>query len=254
MENVFHAFLTAALAGLSTGLGGLAVLALRRPGRDPLAFAEGFAGGVMTAVALEDMLPHAVQGYLGSFSPLRAALASASLLVMGMLTAFLLARCVPEAAELASDGRGNAVRTAAVITAAIILHNMPEGVLTMFAGYADPPLGLTLALAVAMHNIPEGIAVAVPVWCATGSRAKGALLALASGLAEPLGAALIFFPARRFLSPLFLDGLLAFIAGVMLYVCAAELFPEGFSARRASAALGVCAGVLAMHFTCVVTG
>lgn len=252
---MLHAFLTAALAGLSTGLGGLAVFLVRRPDRRVTAFSMGFAGGVMTAVSLGDMLPHAAEGYLAVTTPLRAAGASASLLALGLLAGFLLDRCVPEAGELASGERGGAVRAAVVVAVSIVLHNLPEGILTMCAGYADPKLGLTLALAVAMHNVPEGVAVAVPVWRASGSRAKGALCALASGLAEPLGALLVFFPVRRFLTPLFLDGLLALIAGVMLYVCAAELFPQGYAAsKKGCVCAGVCAGALLMHVTGVLTG
>ena len=249
---MLNAFLIALAAGLSTGVGGLAVYALRRPDR-ALPFSLGFAAGVMATVALEDMLPHAVSGYAQALTLSRAALASSALLAMGMLCAFLLERCIPEATELSQSGSG-LLRTAIVVTASIVMHNLPEGVLTMFAGYADPKLGLTLALAVAMHNIPEGIAVAVPVWCATGKKARGALLALASGLAEPLGAALLLVPARGWVTPLFLDGMLAFIAGVMLYVCTDLLAAAsaGKSAGRVSA--GVCAGVLAMHLTCVLTG
>lgn len=248
---MLHAFWIAALAGLSTGLGGLTVLLPRRPGRRALAFSMGFAGGVMAAVSLADMLPHAAEGYLGSMAPLRAAGACGSLLAMGMLAALLLARCVPDAAELASGPEGGALRTAVVVTAAIVLHNLPEGVLTMFTGYADPALGVQLAAAVALHNIPEGVAIAVPVWHATRSRWKGAALALASGLAEPLGAAAAFLPARGLLTPLFLDGMLAFIAGVMLCVCAAELLPAGYAHARGTCAAGVCAGALVMLCTCV---
>ena len=79
------------------------------------------------------------------------------------------------------------MRTALITGAALLLHNFPEGVLTLFAGTADPALGLRTALAIALHNIPEGLAVAVPFAYATNSRAKGVLAALVSGLAEPAG-------------------------------------------------------------------
>ena len=101
---------------------------------------------------------------------------------------------MPEESELADrfgqgrdPARAAAMRTALITGAALLLHNFPEGVLTFFAGTADPALGLRTAAAIALHNIPEGLAVAVPFAYATRSRAAGVLAALVSGLAEPFG-------------------------------------------------------------------
>ena len=39
-----------------------------------------------------------------------------------------------------------------VTTAAIVLHNLPEGILTLFTSYASPTLGATLTLAIALRR------------------------------------------------------------------------------------------------------
>ncbi len=259
---MLYAFAVSALAGLSTGLGGLVVLFIRRPGPGVMAFSLAFAGGVMTTVSLADMIPHAVETYAAGGLPLYAAgLQATSLMVMGMLVALALARCIPEpepTALVAGGGRvgeGRAVtpgvlHSAMVTTAAIILHNLPEGILTLFSSYQDRALGGALALAIALHNIPEGIAISVPVSCATGSRARGVLYALASGLAEPLGAGIAFCFLQGFLSPTFLNGLIALIAGVMLWVSAAELLPQAFAQPGPRAkgwgVTGFCVGAAVM--------
>ena len=90
------------LAGLSTGLGGLVVLLFKRPRARMMAFSMGFAGGVMLTVSLSDMLPHTVETYSDTMGRFPAALASASLCVMGMLIALLLERCIPDEKELAA--------------------------------------------------------------------------------------------------------------------------------------------------------
>ena len=235
------------LAGLSTGLGGLVVLLFKRPRARMMAFSMGFAGGVMLTVSLSDMLPHTVETYSDTMGRFPAALASASLCVMGMLIALLLERCIPDEKEIAARPDGHAargtpainpgaLRSAMVTTAAIVLHNLPEGILTLFTSYASPTLGATLTLAIALHNIPEGIAISVPVYYATNSRVRGALYAL-----------LAFFLLRSFISPLFLNGLIATIAGIMIYVSISELIPEGFSyGRRGYTVGGLVAGILAM--------
>lgn len=245
---MLYALMITTLAGLSTGLGGLIVLCCRRPGARMMAFSLGFAAGVMCTVSLSDMLPHTVADYETVMTRAQGALASGSLCVMGMVCAMLLARLVPEPQAQARDTKATALHSAMITTLALVLHNLPEGVLTLFTGVAAPTVGMALALAIALHNIPEGVAIAVPVYYATGSRAKGFLYALASGLAEPLGAVLAFWLLSGFLTQLFLNGLIAFIAGVMLYVSFSELIPESFSyQKRLFAVAGLCVGTLVMH-------
>lgn len=146
-----------------------------------------------------------------------------------------------------SKTRAAALRGALATMAAIVLHNLPEGILTLFTNAASSALGPSLALAIALHNIPEGIAVAVPVYYATRSRAKSLALALGSGLAEPVGALAAFCLLRGLFSPLFLNGLLALVAGVMLQVSFAQLLAAGFSFGKNSAcAAGLAVGTLCM--------
>ena len=156
------------LAGLSTGLGGLLAV-LCPPSERLLAASAGFAGGVMLTASLADLMPEALAFYGGYLPPLACGGAVVSLLALGMLTAGLLGRLLPEEAALAArfgkngdPARAAAMRTALVTGLALLLHNFPEGVLTFFAGTADPSLGLRTAAAIALHNIPEGLAVAVP--------------------------------------------------------------------------------------------
>ena len=130
---------------------------------------------------------------------------------------------------------------------ALLLHNFPEGVLTFFAGTADPSLGLRTAAAIALHNIPEGLAVAVPFAYATRRRTAGVLAALVSGLAEPLGAVLAWLFLRRLFTPGFLNGTVVLAAGVMVWVALAQLLPGALHpAHRTAGILGAAVGCLLM--------
>lgn len=241
-----HAFLLSLAAGLATGLGGLAGAVLRRPGPRARAFSLAFAAGVMLAVCLEDLAPHAASAWAGAGAAAWAAWGRCGcLLALGMAAGGAMARCLPEPAPAAGID-GEALRSALAVAAALALHNLPEGMLTLLSAYENRSLGAAMALAVGLHNIPEGLAVAVPVAAATGSRVRAVGWALASGLAEPLGALLAFTVLRGVLTPLFLAGSLAFIAGVMAWVCAGTLLPDAFAAARPSAAGGLCAGVVLM--------
>ena len=166
-----------------------------------------------------------------------------------MVAAVLLSRLIPDEAELATRfGDGAAAMRAALVTGiALLLHNLPEGVLTLFAGVADPQLGLRTALAIALHNIPEGLAVAVPFAYATHSRGKGAAAALASGLAEPAGALLAYLFFHDLFTPGFLNGTVVLVAGIMLWVAAAQLLPSAFAGRqRMAGSVGLALGCLTM--------
>jgi ZIP family zinc transporter len=105
----------------------------------------------------------------------------------------------------------------------ITIHNLPEGI-AVGAGYMHmPEFGFFIALAILLHNIPEGIATALPL-CQGGLRRRDAfLVALFSGLAEPIGAlaAAAFLGNFQFLIP----GSLAFAGGVMMFITLDELIP-----------------------------
>lgn len=242
-----------ALAGLSTGLGGVLAV-LGKPTEKLLAASAGFAGGVMLTASLTDLLPEALDFYAAYLPSLGSGGAVVSLLAMGMLTAALLGRLLPEESELADrfgqgrdPARAAAMRTALITGAALLLHNFPEGVLTFFAGTADPALGLRTAAAIALHNIPEGLAVALPFAYATRSRVAGVLAALVSGLAEPLGAVLAWLFLRRFFTPGFLTGTVVLAAGIMVWVALAQLLPQAMAAKhRAAGIFGAAAGTLLM--------
>ena len=219
------------IAGLSTGLGGL-IAALFRPTPRLMAFCGGFAGAVMLTVSLADLAPALLDFYGALLSPFGGGAAAAALLLGGMLAAWLLACALPDEDTLAdrfgSRTKGSAMRAALVTGAALLLHNLPEGILTLLTNVSDPQLGARTALAIALHNIPEGLAVAVPFACATGSRAKGAVAALVSGLAEPAGAILAALVLAPLLTPGLLNGIVAVVAGIMLWVAAAQLLPAAF--------------------------
>ena len=243
---MLYAMAATTLAGLATALGG-ALGALRRPGRQGMAFAMGFGAGVMLAVSLMDMLPGALGRYLAAFAPLRAGAMAASLVLLGLAAGWLLERVLPEEAAFSGGEEGRVLRSALVTALALVGHNLPEGAMTLFASLDDPAVGLRLAVAIGLHNLPEGLAVALPVLYATKSRGRAFLAALASGFAEPAGALLAFGVLGGRITASLVTGMAALVCGVMCWVGVAELLPTGLSlGRKEVTAAGFGAGLLAM--------
>jgi ZIP family zinc transporter len=117
------------------------------------------------------------------------------------------------------------LRTGLFTALAIAIHNFPEGMATFGTTLSDARLGIVIALAIAIHNIPEGISVSVPLFYATGDRKKAFRYSFLAGLAEPAGAVIGFVILLPFLSPALLSSLLAFVAGIMVYISIDELLP-----------------------------
>lgn len=100
---------------------------------------------------------------------------------------------------------------------------------TYVASFESIEAGAPLAIAIAVHNLPEGLAVAMPVLHATGSKRTAIGLGTLSGLAEPLGAVLASLVANESSHPDVFGGLFGLTAGMMLFVCIAELLPAAYA-------------------------
>ncbi|WP_159310659.1 ZIP family metal transporter, partial [Klebsiella pneumoniae] len=104
-------------------------------------------------------------------------------------------------------------------------HNFPEGIATFVTASSHLELGFGIALAVALHNIPEGLAVAGPVYAATGSKRTAILWAGISGLAEILGGVLAWLILGSMISPVVMAAIMAAVAGIMVALSVDELMP-----------------------------
>jgi ZIP family zinc transporter len=107
---------------------------------------------------------------------------------------------------------------------AIYLHNLPEGLAIGVAYAVDAAQGLVLASGIAIQDIPEGLVVALALIAAGYGRRHAVLVGVASGLIEPVGAALGASVVMA--SPLLLPCGLGFAAGAMLFVVSHEIIPE----------------------------
>ena len=132
---------------------------------------------------------------------------------------------------------------------AITLHNIPEG---MAIGVAFGTVGAggdligsaLLALGIGLQNFPEGASVSLPLRREGVSRSKSFFFGQLSGLVEPVSA--VVGCAAALLVQGVLPFLLAFSAGAMVTVVAAELIPEASQSHKLLAAAGVTAGFCLM--------
>ncbi len=211
------------LAGGATFVGALFGILGQKPSNRLLAFALGFAAGIMLLISLMEMLPAAL--HTTGMSPVLGY----GMFMLGLLGYFAMDRLLPHQhpQDLLTETRRpvNLKRTAVLLTLGISLHNFPEGIATFVTASSDLELGMGIALAVAIHNVPEGLAVAGPIYAATGSKGKALFWAGLSGLAEILGGLIAFVLLGPAVSPVMIAAIMAAVAGIMVALSVDELMP-----------------------------
>jgi len=226
------ALLFALGAGLSTTIGSLLGLIVKKPGPRFMSFTLGFSAGIMIFVSFIELLAKAIQtvGFLGSNLAF----------FVGMGTYFFVDLLLPheyigqhdhppEKYVRIDDGMRRLERTGLLVAIGISVHNFPEGIATFVGTLEDMNLGLAIAVAIAIHNIPEGLAISAPVYAATGSRRKAFFWSFLSGVSEVVGASLAALFLMPFLSESLMGYVLAAVAGIMVVISLDEIIPAAKS-------------------------
>lgn len=244
-NSIGLALLITTLAGLSTAVGGLIGIMVRKPGPRFMALALGFSAGVMILLSYIELL----QGGIEQIGFIRAHLA----FFVGMGVMFLIDVSIPhdfiaERHRTGTDERNSRMmKTGLFVALGIGIHNFPEGMAVFMGTLVDPSLGIAIAVAIALHNIPEGIAVAAPIYAATNNRKKAFLWSFLAGLAEPVGAGLAALVLIPFLTDAVLSYVLAAVGGVMVFISLDELIPATRILKEDHLAIvGVIAGMIVM--------
>jgi ZIP family zinc transporter len=257
MNDVLFAFSLTALAGAATGIGGLVAILSRSRSKKFLAICLSLAAGVMLYISFVEILGEAFEtlesvfgyetyvvgygyeygGYEWAYLIVTVAF-FAGIALMALVDKFishddkgidlLELKTEQELKDaFTNTDRSELKRTGVMSTVAIAVHNFPEGLVTFLAAMHSPALGIGIAIAIAIHNIPEGIAVAAPIYYATGSKVKAVLTSIFAGLTEPLGGLVAWIFLRNFVNDLELAVGIAFAAagGIMVFVAVHQLLP-----------------------------
>lgn len=265
MSIYITALILSTIAGLSTLVGGCVAFITNKNSMKMLSIGLGFSAGVMIYISLGGLLGEATEILAKTYAE-KAGWITYFSFIVGIALAILIDFFIPDHIQTKYGNKENddeeerrffktpeqikRIKKAGLTTAiAVAIHNFPEGLTTFFATTADLKLGLTVVIAIAIHNIPEGIAIALPVYHATGSRRKAFKYCALSGLMEPLGG-VIGFTLIHYLFPNFTIGaMFALIAGIMTYIAFDTLLPLSREYDTSHYSItGVVLGLLIMSF------
>lgn len=234
------------IAGAATGTGALPIFLKKDFSRRTLDIMLGFAAGVMLAASAFSLLVPALEDPLvNDWTDVLTVVALG--FVLGGVFVHLSDKYIPHAHfEKGEEGPSSTMARVWLLILAITIHNFPEGLAVGVSfGVADPLTGISVAVAIGLQNVPEGLAVAAPLVREGYPRGRAALLALATGLVEPIGGLLgvSIVSIAAFLLPYGL----AFAAGAMIFVVGDEMIPESHSIENARVATwGIMVGFVIM--------
>ena len=86
---------------------------------------------------------------------------------MGILSGILFSSIIAQKIEKRAKNGIKLYKIGIISMIIIILHNIPEGIITFITSSSNINLGLKLSIAIALHNIPEGISISIPIYYST---------------------------------------------------------------------------------------
>lgn len=223
--NILWPFLLSFIAGISTILGTVFLFVKTRKNDEFITYTISLSLSIMLMISVFDLIPEAMP-YILSQNTIKGIILFITFFTMGNLLVNFIN-------SLIKKGEGSSLLKIGILNfVALIIHNVPEGILTFMGAYHDFKLGLTLTIAIALHNIPEGISIAVPVYYATKSRGKAFFMVLLSALAEPIGALLAFIGLKSLINDATISFVLILTAGIMITLSINKMLPEALKYKK----------------------
>lgn len=224
MKEILSSFILTSLAGLST-LIGYFIIFIKGDKNKIIAFALSFASGIMLTISIIDLIPSS-NSYLKNYHIIFRFLLMIFFFILGVFISSYISK------KVEINNQDSLKKVGIISMLAIIIHNIPEGIITFMVSGIDFKLGIKLAIAISLHNIPEGISIAIPYFYATRKKLKTFILVLISGLSELLGAIICYIFLRNLINDFIIGCIFSLIAGIMINISLSELLPESFKYKN----------------------
>ncbi|KAJ52507.1 ZIP family zinc transporter [Clostridium tetanomorphum] len=225
MSTILVGVLGSLIAGLATAIGAIPIFFTKNVSHKYLDAMLGFAAGVMLAATCFSLIIPSIEYGGGG---IKGVLITSLGIISGGIMLDLIDKYAPHEHLILGDrkeGPSSSLTKVWLFIIAITIHNFPEG-LAVGVGFGSGNLsdGISLALGIGLQNMPEGLAVALALIRENYTSKKSFLIALFTGLVEPIGG-IIGASLVQIAKPI-LPFVLALAGGAMLFVISDEIIPE----------------------------
>ncbi len=224
MKETIIPIIISTIAGLSTILGSLVILFKIKKYNIFITFCLSFSASVMIGISILDLIPKSYFNIINNYGLFKTNI----LLIITFIVCYYIIKYIDKLTNNTNDLYKLGILNMIVL----ILHNIPEGILTFVSSYHDISLGIKLSIAIMLHNIPEGISIAVPIYYSTNSFKKAFKAVLISGLSEPLGAILAFIFLKSYINELLISFILIIVACLMITLSIEEILPKSIKYKE----------------------
>jgi len=238
MNEVLLVFLYALFTAVATGFGALPFLFVRRISERFAAYAAAIAGGLMLGASFGLVAEGTTYGR-------GETLAGALLGVFFILATQRFLGDQDEQELMFEAATGEGARKMLLIVIVMTVHSFAEGVAVGVSFGGGVTLGTIITVAIALHNVPEGVAISAVLRPQGVSVPRCAGWSVFSSLPQPLMAVPAFLFVETFRAALPYG--LGFAAGAMVYMVLVELLPEAYEhGERAQVATLATASAVGM--------
>ncbi|HET9949263.1 MAG TPA: ZIP family metal transporter [Longimicrobiales bacterium] len=241
MSEVAFVFAYALLTAIATGFGALPFVFVRTLSERVMAYAGAIAAGLMLGASFGLVAEGTAYG--------RGETLIGGLLGVGFILITQTVLGERDEHELVFEAaKGEGARRMLLVLVTMTVHSFAEGVAVGVSFGGGVTLATVITIAIAIHNVPEGIAISAVLRPQGVSVPRCAAWSVFSSLPQPLMAvpAFLFVEVFRAVLPYGLG----FAAGAMVFMVLVELLPEAYShgARAPVATLAVGSAVAMVLF------
>lgn len=227
MNNITISFILTLIAGFSTLIGTFLIFLKVKNYHKLIAGSLSFAAAIMITISITDLVPESLISLKSFFENDFSIIICLIFIILGIILSMIMNYFLPNTTDNVTNN--NLFKVGIISMLAIILHNIPEGMITFITANNNIELGISLTIAIALHNIPEGISISIPIYYATKSKIKAIGYTLISALSEPFGAIITYLFLFNYVNDLIIGILFAIISGIMLHISFCELLPTSKS-------------------------
>lgn len=238
MSDTVVVFLYALLTAVATGFGALPFVFVRRISPRFVAYSSAVAAGLMLGASFGLVAEGTVYG--------RGQTLIGGLLGVGFILLtqrFLGGQDEHEVVFEAATGAG--AKRMLLVLIVMTAHSFAEGVAVGVSFGGGVTLGTVITIAIAIHNVPEGVAITAVLRPQGVSVGRCATWSVFSSLPQPLMAVPAFLFVETFRTALPYG--LGFAAGAMVFMVLGDLLPEAYKeGERAQVATLATGSAVAM--------